>query len=121
MVLRFRLACALLEYWQATSEPKMPVIRFEGRGCDKSSFNDEKQSTGNTTKKNIVLFLSDIAYIDTTGEKSTILRLQSPKGGWSWVKGLLQIGKAVMPMLRKFHSYSSPMRFLDEDRREANL
>jgi len=72
MELQLLRADAVLEYWQAAFEPTMPELCFEGRGWGKAPQSNGQQSTCDMNKENIVLHLSDYAYIDTTGKLVTL-------------------------------------------------
>ena len=65
-------ADAVLEYWQAAFEPTMPELCFEGRGWGKAPQSNGQQSTGDMSNENIVLLLSDYAYMETTGTIVTL-------------------------------------------------
>lgn len=73
MVDRLFRADAVVDHWWAASEPKMPDIRFEGRGWGKAPQKNGQQSTRDMTSENIDLHLLDYAFIDTIGKLVTSL------------------------------------------------
>lgn len=102
MVLRLLRGDAILEYWQGVFEPKITVIRSEGRGWGKAPHKDGQQPTGEINKDSIGLYLSDKPYVDTAGKTGTLICGCDPKKAaghrfrdWKYGKA----GKKCVPCL----------------------